>query len=52
MGAGPVVICCVCDDNAAEGLEKTVDDAIHVLNDEKPPPLSHHSSHATLPPNR
>jgi len=33
MGAGPVIVCCVCDDKAAESFEKSGEEAISVLTD-------------------
>ena len=55
MGAGPVFICCVCDDKALEEIEKPVEEAITLMHDERPktsgrPVISHSSSQATLAP--
>jgi hypothetical protein len=55
MGAGPTIICCVCDDKAAESFEKSGEEAISLLTDH---PLkregSEHSvqSVTTLSPSR
>ena len=33
MGAGPVIVCCVCDDKAAESFEKSGEEAVAMLTD-------------------
>jgi len=56
MGAGPVIVCCVCDDKAMEEIEKPMEEAISLMHDEKPKPhlttLSHSNSQTTIAPSR
>ena len=55
MGAGPVIVCCVCDDKAMEEIEKPMEEAISLMHDEKPKTmttLSHSNSQTTIAPSR
>ena len=45
MGAGPVIVCCVCDDKAAESFEKSGEEAIAMLTDH---PLKQANSAASV----
>jgi hypothetical protein len=54
MGAGPVIVCCVCDDKAAESFEKSGEEVAHALMDhplKRANSVASASSTTTLHPN-